>query len=101
MVAVLGIAQSAAFGIAIALIVFTAPSVAQTASFSAISQGVGYAVAATGPLLLGLFAQAGIPWSVILVMLTVASLGELCFGIAGSRASQGPSRGAAPRPPSE
>lgn len=101
MVAVLGIAQSAAFGIAIALIVFTAPSVAQTASFSAISQGVGYAVAATGPLLLGLLAQAGIPWSVILLMLTIASLGELCFGIAGSRASQGPSRGTESRAPSE
>ncbi|UOQ59601.1 MFS transporter [Leucobacter rhizosphaerae] len=90
MVAVLGVAQSAAFGIAIALIVFTAPSVAQTASFSAISQGVGYAVAATGPLLLGLLAQAGIPWSLILLMLTAASLGELWFGIVGSRASQEP-----------
>lgn len=91
MVAVLGVAQSAAFGLAIALIVFTAPSVAQTASFSAVSQGVGYAVAATGPLLLGLLAQIGIPWALILLLLTLASLGELCFGIVGSRASQ-PSR---------
>lgn len=99
MVAVLGIAQSAAFGIAIALIVFTAPSVAQTASFSAISQGAGYAVAATGPLLLGLLAQGGIPWSMILLMLTVASLGELVFGIISSRASQGPPREADPPRP--
>ncbi|QIM19536.1 MFS transporter [Leucobacter coleopterorum] len=91
MVAVLGVAQSAAFGLAIALIVFTAPSVAQTASFSAVSQGVGYAVAATGPLLLGLLAQIGIPWALILLLLTLASLGELCFGIVGSRASE-PSR---------
>lgn len=90
MVAVLGVAQSAAFGLAIALIVFTAPSVAQTASFSAVSQGVGYAVAATGPLLLGLLAQLSLPWTTILLLLTVASLGELWFGIAGSRASQTP-----------
>ena len=101
MVAVLGIAQSAAFGIAIALIVFTAPSVAQTAPFSAISQGVGYAVAATGPLLLGLLAQAGIPWSLILLMLTLASFGELCFGVAGSRASQTPAPGDPPSAPKE
>ncbi|QIK63269.1 MFS transporter [Leucobacter viscericola] len=88
MVAALGVAQSAAFGLAIALIVFTAPSVTQTASFSAVSQGVGYAIAATGPLLLGLLAQVGLPWAMILLLLTVASAGELCFGVAASRASQ-------------
>lgn len=87
MVALLGIAQSAAFGLAIALIVFTAPSVAQTAAFSAVSQGIGYAAAATGPLLLGLLAQANMSWSTILVLLTVASLGELVFGALASRAS--------------
>lgn len=87
MVALLGFAQSAAFGLAIALIVFTAPDAAQTAAFSAISQGIGYAAAATGPLLLGLLFQAGLPWATILAMLVLASLGELVFGIAGSRAS--------------
>lgn len=88
MVAVLGVAQSAAFGLAIGLIVFTAPSAAQTASFSAISQGFGYALAAAGPLLLGILAQADIPWAAILLLLTAASLGELCFGVAASKASQ-------------
>ncbi len=87
MVAVLGLAQSAAFGLAIALIVFTAPSIAQTASFSAISQGIGYAVAAAGPLLLGTLAQLGVAWSAILMLLVIAAVGELVCGIAGSRAS--------------
>ncbi|WP_336652422.1 MULTISPECIES: MFS transporter [unclassified Leucobacter] len=86
-VAVLGIAQSAAFGLAIALIVFTAPSVAQTASFSAVSQGIGYAFAAAGPLLLGLLAQTGLDWSVILALLIAVALCELGFGVAASRAS--------------
>lgn len=86
-VAALGIAQSGAFGLAIALIVFTAPSAAATASFSAVSQGVGYAFAATGPLLLGFLSQAGIPWSAALLVLVAVAVIELGFGIAGSRAS--------------
>ena len=96
MVAVLGIAQSAAFGLSIALIVFTAPSAAQTASFSAISQGAGYLVAAGGPLLLGLLAQIGWSWASIVVLLTAASLGELVFGVTASRASLKPGATADP-----
>jgi len=92
MVAVLGIAQSAAFGLAIALIVFTAPSVAQTAAFSATSQGIGYAVAALGPLLLGVLAHAGLDWSRIVLLLAVASAGELVFGVISARASTGEER---------
>lgn len=87
-VALLGIAQSGAFGLAIALIVFTAPSAAQTAAFSAVSQGVGYAFAAAGPLLLGLLSQAKLEWSVILLLLVGIACAELVFGVAGSRASQ-------------
>ena len=83
----LGVAQSAAFGLAIALIVFTAPSVAQTASFSAVSQGIGYAFAAAGPLLLGLLAQTGLDWSVILALLIAVALCALGFGVTASRAS--------------
>ncbi|MFT4232043.1 MAG: hypothetical protein QM606_04595 [Leucobacter sp.] len=89
MVAVLGIAQSAAFGLAVALIVFTAPSAARTAGFSAVSQGIGYAFAAAGPLLLGLLAQAGLDWSAILALLIVAACGELAFGAAASRKGAG------------
>lgn len=49
-----GIAQSAALGIASGLVVFTAPSVAQTSAFSTIAQGAGYTLAALGPLPIGL-----------------------------------------------
>lgn len=87
MVAVLGLAQSAAFGLSIALIVFTAPSAAATGSFSSVSQGFGYAAAALGPLLLGLLAQAGLGWSQTVALLALAALGELGFGVAASRAS--------------
>lgn len=87
MVAGLGVAQSAAFGLAIALIVFTAPSASRTAAFSATSQGVGYAVAAAGPLLLGLLAEAGVSWPTLLIFLTVVSVCQLVFGLFAARAS--------------
>lgn len=87
MVAALGVAQSAAFGLAIALIVFTAPSAARTGSFSAVTQGLGYAAAAAGPLLLGLLTQSGLDWSSTVALLALAGLGELVFGILGARAS--------------
>lgn len=97
MVAVLGIAQSAAFGLGIALIVFTAPSAAATATFSALSQGIGYAAAATGPLLLGLLAQLGLSWAAILSVLLIAAAAEAAFGITAARASApGPEPGAPP-----
>ena len=88
MIAVLGIAQSAAFGLSIALIVFTAPSAAATASFSAVSQGIGYLIAAVGPLGLGLLADTGITWTAILLMLVAASIGKLVFGVLSTRASR-------------
>ncbi|MBC9954121.1 MFS transporter [Leucobacter sp. cx-42] len=88
MIAILGIAQSAAFGLSIALIVFTAPSAAATASFSAVSQGIGYLIAAIGPLGLGLLADTGITWTAILLMLVAASVGKLIFGVLSTRASR-------------
>lgn len=88
MVCLLGIAQSAAFGVAIGLIIFTAPSVAQTSAFSAFAQGAGYLAAAMGPLAMGLLASAGVPWSTIVAGLLIAVVGEAVFGVAASRASK-------------
>lgn len=87
MVAMLGVALSSSFGLGVALIVFTAPSTAQTSAFSAVGQGAGFAFAALGPLLLGPIAHAGVPWSAILTALVAIAIAELFFGAAGSRAS--------------
>lgn len=86
-VGVLGLALSSAFGISVALIVLTAPSGASTAAFSAVVQGVGYAVAAAGPLVSGLLVGAGIGWPVVVAGLAGVALLEVGFGIASSRAS--------------
>lgn len=86
-IAILGVALSSAFGLSIALIVFTSPNVAQTAAFSAISQGIGYGAAAAGPLVPGLLVEAGVGWPAVLLMLTGVVVCELGFGIASARAS--------------
>lgn len=86
-VGVLGVALSSAFGVSVALIVLTAPSGASTAAFSAVVQGVGYAVAAAGPLVSGLLVGVGIGWPVVIACLSGVALLELAFGIASSRAS--------------
>ena len=67
--AVLGFAQGAAFGLAVALIVLRAPRAVGLASFSAFVQGCGYALAALGPLLLGTLRAAALPWSVAIGVL--------------------------------
>ncbi|GAA1772827.1 MFS transporter [Agromyces lapidis] len=84
-VAVLGVAQSAAFGLAVGLIVQKAPSAARTASFSAVAQGVGYAIAALGPLALGMFSTAGVGWSTLLAALLAVVAAQLVFGVFAGR----------------
>lgn len=84
-VAVLGIAQSAAFGLAVGLIVARAPDAARTSAFSAVAQGAGYAVAALGPLTLGLLSSAGVPWTPLIAGLSLVAGAQLAFGLAAGR----------------
>jgi MFS transporter, CP family, cyanate transporter len=69
---VLGFAQGAAFGLAVALIVLRAPRGIRLASFSAFVQGCGYAIAALGPLLLGTLRAAAMPWAIAVCVLLSA-----------------------------
>lgn len=96
-VAVLGVAQSAAFGLAVGLIVQKAPSAARTAAFSAVAQGVGYAIAALGPLALGMFSTAGVGWSTLLAALLAVVAAQLVFGVFAGRPLQ-PTEPASPPP---
>ena len=98
-VAVLGVALSSAFGISVALIVLAAPSSSATAAFSAVVQGVGYAVAALGPLVSGLLVGVGVSWPVVIAGLAAIALLEVGFGIASSRASLAVQRAEAPTDP--
>ncbi len=85
-VAVLGIAQSAAFGLAVTLIVLKAPSTSRTAAFSAVAQGVGYAIASLGPLGLGILAHSGLGWTTILAGLLGVAVVQGLVGMRAGRA---------------
>lgn len=99
-VAVLGVAQSAAFGLAVGLIVARAPDAARTAAFSAVAQGFGYALAALGPLALGLLASSGIAWTPLVAGLLAVVVVQLAFGLVAGRPVPGRARrgGGARRP---
>lgn len=94
-VAVLGFAQGAAFGLAVALIVLKAPPGSPVAPFSAFVQGAGYAIAAGGPLLLGLLRSAGAPWDAGIGALLAVVLVQAISGWAAGRRVV---RAADPRP---
>jgi CP family cyanate transporter-like MFS transporter len=51
---ILGIAQGAGFALALTLIVLRSPDARVASQLSAMAQGVGYLIAACGPLLVGL-----------------------------------------------
>ena len=72
-VAILGFAQGAAFGLGVSLIVLKAQG--GVAAFSAFAQGFGYAIAALGPLALGILHSADVPWawSIALLIAVVAA----------------------------
>jgi CP family cyanate transporter-like MFS transporter len=89
-VALLGFAQGAAFGLAVALIVLNADAAVPVASFSAFAQGAGYAVAAMGPMLLGLLRSAGASWSVAVAMLIGVVAVQAVAGWAAGRHDAAP-----------
>jgi CP family cyanate transporter-like MFS transporter len=84
-VGVLGFAQGATFGLAVALIVLKADPGAAVASFSAFAQGAGFAVAALGPMLVGVLRSVGAPWSSAIAMLIGVVAAQAVAGWAAGR----------------
>ena len=72
--ALLGLGQGGLLGVALTIILLRAPNAAVAARLSGMAQGVGYTLAAGGPLLVGLMRQAfggftEIPWFLALLVL--------------------------------
>lgn len=88
---VLGLAQGAAFGLALTLFGLRAPDSDTTVALSGMAQGAGYLIAATGPLLIGVLHGATGGWSVPLVLLMVCCAGETVLGAFAGRDRQVPS----------
>jgi CP family cyanate transporter-like MFS transporter len=84
-VIVLGVSQGACLALAIFFTVARAPDPASAASLSGLAQSVGYLVASTGPLGLGLLHSATGGWNIPFVLLLVLGGCELVSGLLAAR----------------
>jgi MFS transporter, CP family, cyanate transporter len=80
-----GLGTGAAFPLAMTLVLVRARDVAQTGRLSAAAQSVGYLVAATGPLAVGLLHDATDGWTAGLVLLLAVQGAQLLVGLAAAR----------------
>ncbi|WP_406689032.1 MFS transporter [Saccharopolyspora sp. ID03-671] len=90
-VVVLGLAQGAAFGLALTLLGLRSPDSDTTTALSGMAQGGGYLIAAAGPLLIGLLHDLTDAWTVPLVLILACSAGWLACGLSVGRPVQVPS----------
>ncbi|MEO3940086.1 MFS transporter [Paenarthrobacter nicotinovorans] len=97
MVGILGVVQSAGFGLAMALVVIRSAGPQSAGRLSAMSQGIGFAVASLGPLGAGLLHTMTGGWKVTFLALAAEAV---VLAIAGFLAIRGPlvsvGRGPAP-----
>lgn len=82
----LGAVESAAFGLGLALVVQRSTDAETAGSLSALTQGGGFALAATGPLLVGAIHQATGGWQLPLTLMLGVSV---LLALAGFFASRG------------
>ncbi len=84
-VLVLGVSQGSCLALAIFFMMARSPDPGVAASLSGFSQSVGYLVAATGPLAVGLIHTATGSWNLPMALLLVLAGGELAAGILAGR----------------
>jgi MFS transporter, CP family, cyanate transporter len=81
----LGFAQGSLLALAFLLFGLRAPDQEHAAQLSAMAQTVGYAVAAAGPLLIGVLREASGGWSAPLILLLAVLVPLLAAGLAAGR----------------
>jgi CP family cyanate transporter-like MFS transporter len=80
-----GIAQAATLSLAFLFFVVRSRDQAEAAELSSMSQGIGYSLAALGPVVMGGLHQATGSWTAPLVFLLVLLVPELVFGLEAAR----------------
>jgi CP family cyanate transporter-like MFS transporter len=80
-----GLGTGASFPLAMTLVLVRARDVAQTGRLSATAQSLGYLLAATGPLAIGLLHEATGGWTTGLVLLLVIVALQTAVGLAAGR----------------
>ena len=82
----LGLGQGGCFSLALALIVLRSPDARVAASLSGMAQGVGYTLAALGPLAIGVMRDFSGDWRAFGWIFTAIGLAALVFGLGAGRA---------------
>jgi CP family cyanate transporter-like MFS transporter len=82
----IGLGQGSAFPLALTLVVLRSRDAADAARLSAMSQGIGYCVAATGPLVVGALHDASGSWRLPFGLLAALLVPQLLAGLAAGRA---------------
>jgi CP family cyanate transporter-like MFS transporter len=83
--ALLGIGQGIGFGLALTFIVLRAPDGPHAAALSGMVQGVGYLLAALGPLVVGAVHDISHDWTWPLILVLIVVLAELVAGLGVGR----------------
>lgn len=82
---VIGVALGGTFGLALLFLVLRSPDTQTTTELSGMAQSIGYAIAATGPVLVGLLFDLTGRWLLPLLFLVVVWLAKVASGLqAGS-----------------
>ena len=81
----LGLGQGAALSLALYFVMARSATAVVAASLSALAQGVGYVLAALGPLAIGLLHAATGGWLLPVIVLLVATAAELVVGLLAAR----------------
>lgn len=84
---VLGIGTGAAFPLALTLVVLRSRNAIDAARLSAMTQGVGYLIAAAGPLSLGAFRDATGGWDAPIILLLLTLIPQVVMGWGAGRAA--------------
>ncbi|TDO46424.1 CP family cyanate transporter-like MFS transporter [Kribbella sp. VKM Ac-2527] len=81
----LGLGQGASIALALLFIALRSPDPLTTTSVSALAQSIGYVLAATGPVAVGLLRQATGGWTVPLIVIIGVLIAQLTAGILAGR----------------
>ncbi|WP_017524594.1 CynX/NimT family MFS transporter [Pusillimonas noertemannii] len=84
--ATMGLGLGGVFSIALALLVLRSPNAQVAAALSGMAQGVGYIIAATAPLLMGLLHEYTGSWDAVAVLFVVLVLISAYFALGAGRA---------------
>jgi len=84
-ICILGFGGGAWFALALSFFALRAPDTRHAAALSGMAQSLGYALAATGPILIGFVHDRTGGWNAPLVILLAVTVGASAFGLAAAR----------------